>query len=534
MVNASVIDEQARIVGYHCPDRYNASRLLFDNLANGRGDYPAVVTEHGITTYAALAGEANRCGNILINRGLSRGDRVIILMDDEPACPAAIMGAMKAGLVPILVNTLSTQELLRYYVVDSGARAAVVSAGFEQILTPALISETTCDTLITSGQDDGPWIGRESLLACSAELEEAETHKDDMAFWMYSSGTTGRPKGVVHRHEDPLYTHFTYARHFLKLGPGDICYSIPKIFFAYGFGNSVTFPFAVGAAALLTTGRPEPAPIFDLIRRCRPTVLFALPTAYTALARFADTRATDLTSVRLCISAAEVLSNDIADAWLKQFDLGIVEGLGSTEVLHIYLSNDSTRRKPGSAGRAVPGYAIRLRDSDGNLVENDGEGVMEVAGLSNTRQYWNQPEKTAETIKGNGEWILTGDRFRRDEDGFYFFLGRADDLVKVSGQWVWPLEIEITLAEHPAVYECAVVAEELPDRRMTVVAYVVPLNGVTADEELSRELQAFVKQTLVPYKYPREIRYRDELPKTGTGKIDRRALRRQKSGVVGS
>ena len=527
-MSAPVMEEQAGVVGYHCPDRYNASRLLFDNLDKGRGDSPAVITEEGITTYAALSREANRYGNLLIERGLSRGDRVILLMDDEPAFPAAIMGAMKAGLVPVLVNTQSTTDLIQFYVRDSEARAAVVSAGFEQVLTPELVSGTTCNTLVTSGPGDGHWIGRASLRACSVELAEADTRKEDMAFWMYSSGTTGRPKGIVHRHEDPLYTHFTYARHVLGLEPGDICYSVPKIFFAYGFGNSVTFPFAAGAATLLSTGRPEPARIFNLVRQCRPSVLFALPTAYTALARHPAARGADLSSVRLCISAAEVLSKEIADAWRDRFGLGIVEGLGSTEMLHIYLSNEASHHRQGSAGRAVPGYAVRLRDVSGKLVSGIGEGVMEVAGLSGTRQYWNRPDKTAETIRG--EWVVTGDRFRRDGDGFYFFLGRADDLVKVSGQWVWPHEIEIALAEHPDVHECAVLAEELPDRRMTLVAYVVPVNGETGGETLSGALKDFVKQALLPYKYPREIRYRQELPKTGTGKIDRQALRQQAPG----
>ncbi len=520
----SPIAAQARAIGYECPERYNASRLLFDNLDQGRGDAPAVITEDGVVSYAELAIMANRFGNLLLSRGLSPGTRVILFMDDEPAYPAAIMGAMKAGLVPILVNTLSTPDLLRYYIENSEAGAAVVSEGFEELFTPSLLDGTACATLITSGSAETPWLDREAVAAASDELEEAPTRRNDMAFWMYSSGTTGRPKGVVHRHEDALYTHASYARHVLKLKPGDVCYSIPKIFFAYGFGNSVTFPFAAGAAALLARGRPEPERIFNQVRQCRPTVLFALPTVYTALMRHESARDADLSSVRLCISAAEVLSREIADAWKDRFDLAIVEGLGSTEVLHIYLSNEVDERRYGSAGRAVPGYAIRLRDAEGNLLEGAGEGVMEVAGTSNAREYWNRPDKTAETMRG--EWIYTGDRFRLDEDGFYYFLGRADDLVKVSGQWLWPLEIEMTLAEHPKVHECAVLAEELPDRRMTVVAYVVPVGNTVGDDALTEELKAFVKKALLPFKYPRQVHYRDELPKTGTGKIDRQALRK--------
>lgn len=520
-----ILKQQSDAIGFQCPQRYNASRLLFDNLGRGLSEHPAVITETGAVSYGELAREANRFGNLLLASGLIPGARVVCFMDDEPAYPAAIMGAMKAGLVPILVNTLSTPDLLRYYIEDSGAGAVIASSGFTDRFTPSLLKGTNCRTLITPEQGDDRWLQRDDLARAGDELAEAETTKDDMAFWMYSSGTTGRPKGVVHRHEDPLYTHASYARHVLRLQPGDICYSIPKIFFAYGFGNSITFPFAAGAASLLARGRPEPEGIFNRIARCRPSVVFALPTAYTALVRHQSAGGADLSSVRLCISAAEVLSREIADAWSGRFGLDIVEGLGSTEVLHIYLSNDERWRKYGSAGRAVPGYAIRLRDAAGELLTGAGEGVMEVAGQSNARQYWNRPDKTAETMQGS--WIHTGDRFRLDHDGFYFFQGRADDLVKVSGQWLWPHEIELTLAEHPAVHECAVLAEELADRRMTVVAYVVPADGLLAGDDLSETLKTFVKGELLPFKYPRIIHYLDALPKTGTGKIDRQKLRRQ-------
>jgi acetyl-CoA synthetase len=321
------------------------------------------------------------------------------------------------------------------------------------------------------------------------------------------------------------YSDQAYAQNFLKLKPGDICFSVPKMFFAYGFGNSVTSPFSVGAATLLLPGQPRPQTIFDAIARYRPTIFFGLPTLYTSLTKAEGTDKADFSSLRLAVSAAEVLSAEVFQGWKTLTGLEIMEGLGSTEVLHIYLSNRAEKKKLGAAGLRVPGYEIALRDSDGNEVGDDVEGILWVRGDSNTPLYWNRPDKSAETIRKAG-WIYTGDRFVRDAEGFYFFRGRADDLIKISGQWVYPLEVELCLAEHPDVRECAVFATELPDRRMTLKAVVV-MNQAAADErETTKLLQDFVKAKLLPYKYPREIRFTDELPKTGTGKIDRQAVMR--------
>jgi len=342
---------------------------------------------------------------------------------------------------------------------------------------------------------------------------------------MYSSGSTGRPKGIVHLHHDMAYSNAAFAAHVLKLRPDDICFSVPKMFFAYGFGNSVTFPFSVGAATLLLPGQPKPQAIFDAIGRYRPTVFFGLPTLYTSLTKADGAGKADFSALRMAVSAAEVLSSEVFNGWKKLTGLEIMEGLGSTEVLHIYLSNGADKKKLGAAGLRVPGYEIALRDSDGNEVGDNTEGILWVRGDSNTPLYWNRPDKSAETIREAG-WIYTGDRFVRDADGFYFFRGRADDLIKISGQWVYPLEVELCLAEHPDVRECAVFAAELPDRRMTLKAVVV-MNKAAADEgATTRLLQDFVKAKLLPYKYPREIKFARELPKTGTGKIDRQAVMR--------
>ena len=265
---------------------------------------------------------------------------------------------------------------------------------------------------------------------------------------MYSSGSTGRPKGIVHLQHDMAYSEPAFARNVLKLKPDDICFSVPKIFFAYGFGNSITFPFSVGAATLLLPGQPKPAAIFEAIERFRPTVFFGLPTLYTSLTKAEGAAATDFSSLRMALSAAEVLSADVFNGWKTLTGLEIVEGLGSTEALHIYLSNRPDRKKLGAAGLRVPGYEIALSDKDGRDVADDEEGILWVRGDSNTPLYWNRPDKSAETIREGG-WIYTGDRFVRDSDGFHFFRGRADDLIKISGQWVYPLEVELCLAEHP-------------------------------------------------------------------------------------
>jgi acetyl-CoA synthetase len=431
--------------------------------------------------------------------------------------------------VPLLINTLTPPDLLQFYLSDSGATVAVADPGFCSRFDAEACKDTALHTLIVVHGDASEHAAPNALVAetwlpgFSADLAEADTGRNEMAFWMYSSGSTGRPKGIVHLQHDMAYTEAAFARHVLKLQPDDICFSVPKIFFAYGFGNAITFPFSAGAATLLLPGQPKPSGIFEAIGHFRPTVFFGLPTLYTTLTKAEDAANADFSSLRMALSAAEVLSAEVANGWKRLSGLEIVEGLGSTEALHIYLSNYADRKKPGAAGLRVPGYEVLLRDKDGREVADNEEGIMWVRGDSNTPLYWNRPDKTGEAIRDAG-WIYTGDRFVRDSDGFHFFRGRADDLVKISGQWVYPLEVELCLVEHPDIRECAVFAAELPDRRMTLKAVVV-MNSNTFDEgETTKMLQDFVKAKLLPYKYPREVRFIDELPKTGTGKIDRQAL----------
>ena len=521
--------EAAAEIGFTVPERYNASALLFDNLDRGRGTHLAITGPGGSRTYAELCGDAARYGLALRNLGLTTGDRVLLFLDDTPTYPAAFFGALRAGLVPVLINTLTPSDLLNFYLKDSAAQVAIVDVAFaERFDDHACLGSTLRCIVFTNGvapvtspvraMSEAEFTERRS-----DDLPAADTHRDDMAFWQYSSGSTGRPKGIVHLQHDMAYTAMSFARHILQIRPDDVCLSVPKIFFAYGLGNSLTFPFSVGATSVLLPGQPKPGPIFQAISQYRPTLFFGLPTLYTALAKAAEAQVADLSSLRMCLSAAEVLSNEVAEQWRQVSGQEIIEGLGSTEVLHIYLSNTPANRKPGAAGRRVPGYQIKLVDRNGQEAGDGEEGVLWVRGDSSAPCYWNRPDKTAETMRADG-WIYTGDRMRRDADGYYFFLGRADDLVKISGQWVYPLEVELCLADHPLVRECAVIAVQLPDRRMTLKAFVVLNRRGPTEAATTRTLQDHVKQMLLPYKYPRIVEFRDELPKTGTGKIDRQAL----------
>jgi benzoate-CoA ligase family protein len=520
-------------IGFAIAERCNASAILFDNLGAGRGEKTAIVSGERNVGYRELCDAAARAGNGLLRTGLARGGRVLMLLDDTPEYAAAIFGAIRAGFVPVLVNTLSPAELVGYFLQDSGAEAAIVDARFAALLEHEGARASRLRQVVVVGdgaRDLGPPVTVQPwetwLAAQPAALECADTARDEMAFWMYSSGSTGRPKGVVHLQHDPAYTYESYGRRVLGIYEQDVVFSPPKIFFAYGFGNSLTFPFSVGATAVLLSGRPDPETVLTTIERDRPTLLFGLPTLYNALVSHPGSERRDLSSLRLCLSAAEPLSAELFHEWRRRYGLAIVEGLGSTEVLHIYLSNLADRQSLGASGMRVPGYELRLTDSEGRPVAKGEPGILWVRGDSQAPCYWNRPDKTAHTMRDG--WICTGDRFRENDEGFYFFEGRADDLVKVSGQWVYPLEVERCLSEHPAIRECAVLAVEDSNRLTTLTAFVALRPGERAGAAMTRDLQEFVKRRLLPYKYPRHVEYLEGLPKTGTDKIDRQCLRERR------
>lgn len=516
-------------INFSIPERYNASAVLFDNLGAGRGGNTALLSGNIRLSYAALCALSCQAGNALMGVGLKRSDRVVMLLDDSPVYPAAFFGAVRAGFVPVLINTLSPAELVQYYIEDSAAEIVITEANLLPVLSEALVDGPHVGLVVVANGEQpetfpvATMSWDDFVAAESPELVAADTHRDDMAFWMYSSGSTGRPKGIVHLQHDMPYTHLSYAEHVLKLTEKDIVYSVPKIFFAYGFGNAVTFPFSVGAAVVLASGRPEPGPIYDVIEQHRPTVFFGLPTLYNALVAHEGSADRDLSSIRLCISAAEPLPEETFEAWSRHYGLEILEGLGSTEVLHIYVSNYADDLCKGASGKRVPGYEVELRDVEDKVVAPGESGAMWVRGDSQAPFYWNQPDKTAETMRE--DWIYTGDRFTMDEDGFYHFAGRADDLIKVSGQWIHPLEIERCLNDHPDVQESCVLGVHQADGLMTTKAWIVLKGANEATDETTQVFKDYVKSKLLPYKYPRIVEYRDDLPKTGTGKIDRQKLR---------
>ncbi len=509
-------------IGFDRAAHANCSDILWQNLSRNPNAL-AVTGPQGNLTYAELIAQAAKWGQAFTALGLARGERIAFFLDDTSAFPAAFFGAVGAGFVPVLLNTQTPAEVLNYFLIDSGARYALVDADASGIFTGATVAGTALTTtIVVNGApvQDGHGAAADILADRPDTLDCADTGPDDMAFWMYSSGSTGRPKGIVHLHHDMAYSQQSFGAEVLKLRPDDICFSVPKIFFAYGFGNAITFPFSVGATTLLLPGQPRADAVLDCIETYRPTVFFGLPTLYTALARTPGIEGRDLSSIRQSMSAAEILSADIYDAWKALVGHGPTEGLGSTEMLHVYLSNALDDHRLGAAGAAVPGYEIKLVTPDGAIARPGEEGVMHVRGHSSAPCYWNRPDKTRETMRE--DWIYTGDRFI-EKDGYYYFQGRADELIKVSGQWVWPLEVERCLNDHPDVHECAVLAHELGDKRMTLRAVVVMRDGRAGDVAA---LQGYVKGQLQPYKYPRIVEFVPALPKTGTGKIDRQALKR--------
>lgn len=512
-----------REIGFRKAEHPNCSAILWDNLTRNP-DKLAVTGPLGSLTYAELIAEAARWGNAFRAQGLERGERIAFFLDDTPATPAAFFGAVRAGFVPVLLNIQTPADVLAYFLRDSAARVAVCEASLADVFSAEVTAGSKLETLVLANGEGTGTASVDFLRGQPDTLDCADTGPDDMAFWMYSSGSTGRPKGIVHLHHDMAYTQMSFGAHTLRLRADDICFSVPKIYFAYGFGNAITFPFSVGATSVLMPGQPRPDAVLDVIETYKPTVFFGLPTLYTALARAEGVRDRDLSSIRQSMSAAEILSADIYAAWKELVGHGPTEGLGSTEVLHVYLSNTLDDHRIGAAGAPVPGYEIKLVTPEGEVAGPGQEGVMMVRGHSNAPLYWNRPDKTRETMRG--DWIWTGDRFL-EQDGYYYFQGRADDLIKVSGQWVWPLEVERCLNEHPDVHECAVLAHELEDRRMALRAVVCLRAGVAVDEGTTRGLQDHVKAQLAPFKYPRLMDYVDELPKTGTGKIDRQALTRR-------
>lgn len=507
------------------PERYNVSTILDRNLERGLEGKLAVRWAEGGLTYGELFQRVCAFGRALRALGVRREERVLLILDDTWAFPVAFLGAIRLGAVPIPVNPLLHPEEYRYFLEDSYAQVVVADEAALPKAQEALKGREGV-RLIAFAADPPEGLEafrlEELLEAHAGELPPADTHRDDMAFWLYSSGSTGRPKGVVHLQHDIPYTCETYAKHVLKMQEGDTTFSASKLFHAYGLGNNLSFPYWVGAATVLLQGRPTPDRILDTIERFRPTLFFTVPTLYNALLNHPGAKERDLSSLRLCVSAAEPLPPEIFRRWKETFGLLILDGIGSTEMLHIYCSNTVDALKPGSSGKPVPGYALRLLSPEGQPVPPGEAGDLWVKGDSALAFYWHQHEKTKRSLQG--EWFHTGDRYRVDEEGFYWYEGRSDDMIKVKGLWVSPIEIENALMEHPAVREAAVVGIQV-EGLTRIKAFVILKEGYSPSDLLTKELQEWCKARLRPYQYPELVAYVEDFPRTVTGKVQRFKLR---------
>jgi len=523
---ATTIERHAAAPVVNVPDQFNVADYLVDrHVREGRGGRTAILCGDESVTYAQVAERSNRVGNGLRSLGVRREERVLLLLLDTPAFAYAFFGAQKIGAVPIPTNTLLKSQDYRYMLNDSRATVAIVS----EPLLPQLAAIPRDELpylqhLVIDGRPSADAIGFDQLLAGAPALEPQPTSKDDAAFWLYSSGTTGFPKGAVHLHHDIVHTVVCYAQGVLGITADDRTFSVAKLFFAYGLGNALTFPFAVGATTILWPGPPTPPNVYAQIERYKPTLLYSVPTNYGQLLAHKQEGADfDLSCVRQAVSAGEALPKALFERFKVRFGVEILDGIGSTEILHIFISNRSARVRPGSAGELVPGYEARIVDEAGDDVTDGTVGNLLIKGDSICAYYWNKHERTKDTIAGH--WIRTGDKFSRDADGYYWYAGRADDMLKVGGIWVSPVEIENTLVEHPAVQEAGVIGRRDADDLEKPMAYVVLADGHQQSAELARELQDFVRSKIAEYKRPRWIEFVEALPKTATGKTQRFKLR---------
>lgn len=514
------------------PQQYNFAADLFQRNA-ARADKPAIIDDDSQLTYAELQQQSQRLAQALADNGVRREERVLLLMQDCVSWPVCFLGSLYAGVIPVAVNTLLTAQDYAYMLQHCRARLVFASASLLPVLKQALqhidhqvqhIIYVGEDDIVSDNGDEHPGPLVQSLadwLALSTrQLEASATRADDMAFWLYSSGSTGRPKGTVHRQASLYWSAELYGRGVLALTENDVCFSAAKLFFAYGLGNSLSFPLYVGATVILMAGRPTPDAVFQRWRQHQPSVFFGAPTGYAGMLAAADLPAAAEVNLRLCSSAGEALPADLGERFSRHYGIDVYDGIGSTEMLHIYLSNAPDRLRYGTTGWPVAGYEIELRGEDGLPVETGKVGELFVRGPTAALMYWSDRDKSQRTFQG--EWTRSGDQYVCNEDGSYTCIGRSDDMFKVSGMYVSPFEVEAALITHAAVLESAVVGLPDADGLIKSKAFVVLRPGV---EVTAEELQAFVKSRLAPYKYPRQVEFVAELPKTATGKVMRFRLR---------
>jgi benzoate-CoA ligase len=503
---------------------YNAAVDLIERNLTERPRKIAYIDAGGSYTFAELAERVDRCANALTRLGLEMESRIVVALLDTIDFPAVFLGAIKAGIVPIAVNTLLTSADFDFMLRDSRARGLVVSAPLLPMFLPILHEQPFLKHVLVSGEH-GLNYPRLSELTANATTDfiAAPTRQDDACFWLYSSGSTGTPKGVVHAQTSMIQTAELYAKPVLGILENDVVFSAAKLFFAYGLGNALTFPLSVGATTVLLADRPTPQAVCRILRDYRPSVFYGVPTLYSALLSFPDLPTQSELNLRRCTSAGEALPPDVGRRWLERTGVDILDGLGSTEMLHIFLSNRPGDVRYGTSGKPVPGYDVRLLGEDGKTVSRGEIGELQVRGPTSASYYWNNREKTHQTFLG--AWTRSGDKYSETEDGYFVYSGRNDDMLKVGGIWVSPFEVESALASHAAVLETAVVAHPDENGLIKPKAYVVLRPNIAATGDLATELQRHVKDRLAPYKYPRWIEFVADLPKTATGKIQRFKLR---------
>lgn len=517
-------------------DPFNfADHLL--QLNAGRAAKTAFIDDRGTLTYGELDDRVRRFASGLRALGIRREERVLLLMQDCADWPVAFLGALYAGVVPVAVNTLLTANDYADMLQHSRAQAAFVSAALLSVLQAAMESSAhELRHVVVSRPTDELPAGMQEFDAFVAAQSPAAacvpTVGDEPAFWLYSSGSTGRPKGTVHTHANPYWTAELYGKPVLGLRESDTVFSAAKLFFAYGLGNGLTFPLSVGATVVLMAERPTPDACFLRWTQHRPTVFYGAPTLYAGMLASPRLPTREQVALRLCSSAGEALPRDIGERFTARYGCEIIDGIGSTEMLHIYISNRPGDVRYGTTGRPVEGYEIELRGEDGRPVGIGEIGDLYVRGPSSALMYWNNREKSRETFQGG--WTKSGDKYSRDAQGYYTYAGRSDDMLKVSGQYVSPFEVEATLVQHPAVLEAAVIGITDGDGLTKTKAFVVLQHGQVAGEALDAELKAFVKERLAPHKYPRAIEFVTELPKTATGKIQRFKLREREQSQQGA
>ncbi|MGB9886187.1 MAG: benzoate-CoA ligase family protein [Moorellales bacterium] len=511
------------------PEVFNLATFLLDrHLSEGRGNKVALYFRDRSYTYSELADQANRLGNALARLGVEAENRVVLCLPDSPAFYVGYFAAMKIGAVPVPVSTAAVPQDYVYFLNDSRAKALIIDETLAPVIRGVRDQLRFLKHFIVVGEPEAGELSFEDLLQRGEPtLEAYPTSKDDMAFWLYSSGTTGRPKGVVHLHHDLLHFMPPHCREVVRLEPGDRVFSVSKLYFSYGRNNSLDSVFLTGASVVLYPGKPDPDKVLDVLEGYRPTVFYSVPTSYAGILRYLQQsgRRCDLSFLRCCVSAGEALPRTVFEQWRERFGLSILDGIGSSDVGAIFLSNRPDCLRPGATGKLLPGFEARLVDPEGREVGTGEIGTLWVRNDGITAGYWNKHELTKKSLVG--DWFITGDQFYRDSDGFFWYAGRADDMIKAGGIWVSPLEVEGVLREHPAVADCAVIGAPDLDGLEKPLAFVITNDGYAASSALEQELQQYVRSRLAHYKYPRWVRFVEDLPRTASGKVQRYKLRAQ-------